>query len=142
MVLIVGNKISRQSNLPPFHLDGARLQCIHCVRPCYAHVSCEGEDVTSAGSSGHAFGQAGTSDSRYSERHLIYVHCSQSVGKSLCIKWHRVGYETRQSTQGHTHAHNTPTHTHTTNPRKHTHKTHTHIAWSYHTEHTVKMQSD
>ena len=43
LVLIVGNKISRQSNLPPFHLDGARLQCIHCVRPSYAHVSCEEE---------------------------------------------------------------------------------------------------
>ena len=125
LVLIVGNKISRQSNLPPFHLDGARLQCIHCVRPSYAHVSCEEEDVTSAGSSGHAFGQAGTSDSSYSERHLIHVHCLQSVGKSLCIKWHRVGYETRQSTQGHTHTQHTNTHTQQTRTSTQTRHTRT-----------------
>ncbi len=46
------------------------------VRPSYAHVSCEEKDATSAGSSGQAFGQAGTSDSHYSERRLIFVHCS------------------------------------------------------------------
>ncbi len=98
-------------------------------------------DVTSAGSSGQAFGQAGTSDSSYSERHLIYVRCFQIQERRPCVSFkYDMNPGSQKHTQHpstHTHTQHTNTHTHDAPEQAHTHTRHTYTARPYHTEHSL-----
>ena len=101
----------------------ARLQCIHCVRPSYAHVSVKKRSVATAGSLGRALGQAGTLGSRYSERHLISVHCSSGLRREDCSACcYAPKYSLNPSVRTHTQHTQAQAHTHTsTHTRTHDH---------------------
>ena len=88
------------------------------------------KSVTTAGSSGRALGQAGTSGSSYRKRHLICVHCYHELQQRRLFGLS--SYSSRYSmNQEHarTHAHTAHTHTSThTHARTHphTHAAHMH----------------
>ena len=88
------------------------------------------KSVTTAGSSGRALGQAGTSGSSYRKRHLICMHCYHELqqrrlfGLSSYSSRYSVNQE-HARTHAHTAHTHTSTHTHArTHP--HTHAAHMH----------------
>ena len=109
----------------------ARLQCIHCSRPSYTHVSCERKNVATAGSSGPALDQ---------DRHIRQQPDKSAPLPEFCVKVNCSAY--RQTAPGtactHMHAHKhtharTRTRTRTHTPSPHSTRTHTHTRTRAHT---------